>query len=216
MKTDLLASFENIPYFTIQGFRQATGMESPNQTRTLLHRWSKAGHIIPLKKGVYLTRRFYERHGGDIAFTAAISAILVPQSYLSLEYILQQNGILTEITHPVTCVTIKNTRRINNRLGTFWYRNIRSDLYKGFSISEYFGIRYARASAAKALFDFLYLRPIPKSYRTPRFDLAGEMRLNLDEFAEKDRDEFAGYVEESRSGKMNEVLDNFRSNIWRH
>lgn len=216
MKADLLSPFESIPYFTIEGFRQATDMESPEQTRMLLYRWAKAERIMPLKKGVYMTRRFYEQHGKEPAFTAAVSSILLPQSYLSLDYVLQQNHILTEITHPVTCITAKNTRKINNRIGTFWYRNIRKDLYRGFTFSEYFGVQFAQASVAKALFDFLYLRPIPKSYRTPKADLAEELRLNLEEFATKDRDEFAGYVEESKSRKMNEIADNFRMTIWRH
>ncbi|MEO7840207.1 MAG: hypothetical protein ABIU06_12740 [Anaerolineales bacterium] len=216
MKTDLLSPFEAIPYFTIQGFRQATGMESPDQTRMLLYRWAKAGHIMPLKKGVYMTRRFYEQHGKDPAFTAAVSSILLPQSYLSLDYVLQQNNILTEITFPITCITMKNTRKIKNRIGTFWYRNIREDLYCGFAFTEYSGIRFAQASVAKALFDYLYLRPLPAVYRTSKFDLAEELRLNLEEFAPKDRDEFARYIEKSASRKMNEILDNFRKTIWRH
>jgi len=216
MKPDLLSPFEAIPYFTIEGFKQASDRESSEHTRTLLHRWSKAARIIPLKRGVYMTRRFYEQHGKDPAFTAVVSSILLPQSYLSLDYVLQQNNILTEITYPVTCITTKNTRKIKNRIGTFWYRNIRADLYRGFTFSEYLGIRFAQASVAKALFDYLYLRPLPAAYRTPKVDLAEELRLNIDEFTPKDRDEFAVYVEDSASRKMKDILDNFRNAIWRH
>lgn len=216
MKTNFLRPFEAIPYFTIDGFRQASKMESPGQTRVLLYRWAKAGYIIPLKRGIYMTRRFHEQHAKDPAFTAAVSSILLPQSYLSLEYVLQQNNILTEITYPITCITMRNTRKIKNRIGTFWYRNIRRDLYRGFALSEYMGIPFAQASVAKALFDTLYLRPLPAMYRTSKFDLAEELRLNLDEFTEKDRDEFVRYVEESVSRKMSRILDNFRGKIWLH
>ena len=189
-------------------------METPGQSRVLLYRWSKAGHILPLKKGVYMTRRFFERHRGDNDFAMAISAILVPQSYLSLDFVLQRNNILTEITYPITCVTPKNTRKISNRIGTFWYRHIRLDLYEGFRISEYFGIRYAIASLAKALFDYLYLRPIPASFRTSRINLAEELRLNLDEFSQADKREFEQYVEKNDARKMNEILENFRKTAW--
>ena len=216
MKPDLLTLFEAIPYFTLEGFKQASKMESPGYTRIMLHRWAKTARIIPLKRGLYMTRRFFDQHGNDPAFTAAISSILLPQSYLSLEYVLQQNNILTEITHPITCITTKNTRKIKNRIGTFWYRNIRPDLYRGFAFFEYSGIRFAKASVAKALFDTLYLRPLPAAYRTSRMDLAEELRLNLDEFTQKDRDEFAVYVEESASHKMQDILGNFRRTIWRH
>lgn len=214
MKTDLLHPFENIPYFTLEGFKQATGMEAPHQVRTLLHRWAQGSHILQLKKGVYMTRTFYEQHRADYPFSAAVSAILMPQSYLSLEFILQQHNLLTEVTYPITCITTKNTRRIVNPIGTFWYRNIRDNLYRDFAITEYFGIRIAQASIAKALFDYLYLRPLPASYRNPKINLAGELRLNLDELPGMERDEFARIVEESTSRKMTDILNNFRSNVW--
>ena len=102
--------------------------------RIALYRWVKAGHLIALKKGVYMHRRFYERHRQEAAFSPVVSAILLPQSYLSLEYVLQQHGILTEITYPVTAITIKNTRTITNSLGTFVYRHIQPGLYQGFQI----------------------------------------------------------------------------------
>jgi predicted transcriptional regulator of viral defense system len=214
MKTNLLRLFENIPYFTLESFKQATRMESPHQVRVLLHRWGQAGHILPLKKGLYMTRHFYEQHRADYLFSGAVGAILLPQSYLSLEYILQQHNLLTEVTYPITCVTTKNTRKIVNPIGTFWYRHIRIDLYRGFTITEYFGIRIAQASVAKALFDYLYLRPLPAAYRKLKINLAEELRLNLDEFSLRDREEFSLFVEESQSRKMMDILNNFRSNAW--
>lgn len=214
MKTDLLHPFENIPYFTMEGFKQMTGMESPEQVRTLLHRWAKADHILQLKRGVYMTRRFYDLHRADYLFTAAVSAILIPQSYLSLEFILQQHNILTEVTYPITCITTKNTRRIINPIGIFWYRSIRDNLYHGFTITEYLGIRVAQATVAKALFDYLYLRPLPVSYRNIKINLAEELRLNLDELSTNDCQEFSRTVEGSKSRKMMDILNNFRSNIW--
>ena len=211
MKTDLLLPFETIPYFTIEAFKQSSDMDSPHAVRTLLHRWSQAGHILTLKKGVYMTRRFYELHQTDEAFPLAVSAILLPQSYVSLDFVLQQHNLLTEITYPVTCITIKNTHTIKNTVGTFWYRSIRDDLYTGFSIFDYLGVRYARASLAKALFDYLYLRPIPVAYRALKFNLAEELRLNLDELDQPSWDEFALHVESSASRKMHDILKNFRS-----
>ncbi|MFZ5819106.1 MAG: hypothetical protein ACOYYJ_04315 [Chloroflexota bacterium] len=215
MKLNRLQPFEAMPYFTLEGFKQVAGIEPPHPARVLLYRWAKAGRILPLKKGTYMTRRFYELHRGDSLFSAAVGAILLPQSYLSLEFILQERALLTEATYPITFVTTKNTRRISNPIGEFWYRHIRGDLYRGFSISEYFGIRVARAGAAKALFDWLYLRPLPVPFRSPKTDLAGELRLNLDELSAAEREEFSRFVDESRSRKMTDILNNFRSHAWR-
>jgi predicted transcriptional regulator of viral defense system len=214
MKTTALASFDNIPFFTIEGFKQVSGIESPHTVRVMLHRWAQSGEILPLKKGLYMLRRFHEQHRRDAEFSSAVSAIVLPNSYVSLEYVLQQYNLLTDITYPVTCITTKNTRTIVNPIGTFWYRNIRPDLFTGFEITEYFGIRIAIASLAKALFDYLYLRPIPTAYRVQKINLAEELRLNLDEMDDQARKEFAGFIEQGDSKKMRAILENFRRNAW--
>jgi len=216
MKLDLLKPFERLPYFTIAGFKHLLedGETLDQRARELLSRWKQAGYILSLKRGVYMTRRFYELHRTDPEFAPAVSAILVPQSYLSLEYVLQQAGILTEATYPVTAATTKNTRTIENSLGTFVYRHIKPSLYTGFSQQEYYGVILHRASLAKALFDFLYLRPLPRGLRTNKLDLAEDLRLNLDESSPEGRNEFKMYVEISESEKMNFILDNLRRTVW--
>jgi predicted transcriptional regulator of viral defense system len=214
MKTDLLTPFERIPYFTIQGFRQAAGMEKPAQARLLLHRWVKAGHLLALKKGLYMTRHFYELHQRDEGLLPAVSAILLPHSYLSLEFVLQRHSLLTEVTYPVTAITPGNTRRVVNELGTFWYRSLHPDLYYGYQVLEYYGLRYAQATSAKALFDYLYLRPLAALARRRDFDLAEELRLNLGELALPERQEFQAHVEASRSRKMAAILDNLQRHAW--
>jgi hypothetical protein len=164
-------------------------------------------------------RRFYEQHRQDAAFASTVSTILLPQSYLSLEYVLQQHGILTEITYPVTAITIKNTRTIRNSLGTFVYRHIQPDLYFGFQITETYGVPYSQASAAKALFDFLYLHPLPANLEPQCYNLTEELRLNLEEFTQDERDEFAGYVLKSErirkgSAKLRRILNNLEVHVW--
>jgi len=222
MKHTVLSHFERLPYFTTMGFRQIAGESAGDdaQARTSLYRWVKAGHLIPLKKGVYMHRRFYERHRQDAEFAALVSAILLPQSYVSLEYVLQRRNILTEITYPITAVTLKNTRTIVNPLGSFSYRHVQPDLYSGFQLKQAYGVPYAEASVAKALFDYLYLRPLPADLRPQRHDLAEELRLNLDEFTASDRREFADEVRKSESirkggVKMGRILNNLEAHIWR-
>jgi len=140
---------------------------------------------------------------------------LIPQSYLSLEYILQRNAILTEMTYPVTAVTLKQTRVFENKLGTFTYRNIKADVYQGFIFSEYMGIPIAQATVSKALFDFLYLRPWKGSQRLAGYDLVEDLRLNLEDFSENDQVEFSTFVEISKSKKMDQILKNLRKTVWR-
>lgn len=217
MKTAILEPLTAIPYFTIESVKQLwpdAGVKDA-ALRTTLYRWMKRGQIIQLKKGVYMTHRFFELHRADPDFSPAVSAILLTQSYVSLEFVLQRHAVLTEITYPVSCVTSKNTRVIQNTLGTFSYRHIRSDLYRGFSIASYYGILFAQASAAKALFDYLYLRPAHRGLASPGFSLTEDLRLNIEDFSPADREEFTGYIAGSRSPKMDSILNNLRKTVWR-
>jgi len=216
MKIGDLSPLDSLPYFTIEAVKQLLEGESAaaGTIQTALYRWMKSGQIIPLKKGVYMTRRFFELHRADENFSPAVSAILIPQSYVSMEYILQRNGILTEVTYPISAITLKQTRVFENKLGTFTYRNIKADLYQGFTISDYLGIPFAQASVAKALFDWFYLRPMKNIQRSAKGNLAESLRLNLEEFSEKDRGEFAGFVEVSQSRKMDLILKNLRKTVW--
>jgi predicted transcriptional regulator of viral defense system len=217
MKISILASLDSLPYFTIEAIKQLLGEESvvAGTARTMLYRWVKAGHVYRLKKGVYMTRRFFERHRADADFASTISAILITQSYVSLEFILQRHGILTDVTYPVSAVTLKHTRVIESVLGTFVYRNIKESLFNGYTISDYLGVPFAQASVAKALFDFLYLRPLDERCSFPNYNLAEDLRLNLADISEIERTEFAGFVEASKSRKMEKIITNLRNSIWR-
>jgi predicted transcriptional regulator of viral defense system len=216
MKTDRLKPFERIPYFTIAGFKQVlnTDESDSQRVREMLSRWAKKGHIIRLKKGVYMTRRFYELHQSHNSFMPAVSSIILPQSYISLEYVLQREGILTEITYPTIAVTPKNTRTIENDLGTFAYRHIKLPLYTGFRQEVFFNVYFYQASVAKALFDYFYLRPLPRGLRKHKINLAEEMRLNLEELSPEIRKEFEVYVNLSDSPKMIFIHENLRRTIW--
>ena len=216
MKIDRLKPFEKLPYFTITGFKQVLDADESDtqRVREMLSRWVKKGHILRLKKGVYMTRRFYERYQNHASFQPAVSSIILPQSYVSLEYILQRAGVLTDITYPTTSVTPKNTRTLENVLGTFAYRHIKMKLYTGFYQEGFYGVYFNQASVAKALFDYFYFRPLPRCLRKHEIDLAEELRLNLDELSSEVRDEFKSYIELSDSPKMTFIQENLRRTIW--
>lgn len=190
------------------------GEDKAQQARELLARWTNQGHILRLKRGVYMTRQFYLMHQGEASFRPAVSAIILPQSYLSLQYVLQRAGVLTEATFPVTGVTYKKTRTVENVLGTFDYRHIQRELYTGFSFAEYHGVTFQAASRAKALFDFFYYYPLPREYRSSKVSLAEDLRLNIGELPVEDQEEFAGYITKTESEKMKYVLENLRRHVW--
>jgi predicted transcriptional regulator of viral defense system len=216
MKVDQLKRLEKLPYFTITGFKQTLDIDESGtqQVRENLARWVKHGHLIRLKKGIYMTRQFYERHQNQAAFRPAVSAIITPQSYVSSDTMLQRAGIMTDVTYPITAVTIKNTSQVENALGTFSYRHIKPILYMGFSQETFLGVIFNQATTAKALFDYFYFRPLPRDLRTHHINLAEELRLNLDELSLEIRNEFQSYIERSSSPKMSFIHENLLRTIW--
>lgn len=213
--TELLQPLDNLPYFTLQSVAQYIP-SAPVHLRVLVSRWMKAGRIIQLKRGIYMSEKFFTFHRGDNAFSAMVSALLQPISYLSLEYVLQNHQILTEMTYGMSAITTKNTTTNINSAGNFTFRHIKPSLYTGYSLAEYFGVVYAVASVSKALFDYLYLRPLHYPIASPSLNYAEELRLNIDDWSAADREEFASYVEQSNSRKMRHILRNLQRNIWRH
>lgn len=217
MVNDSLSQLNLLPYFTLESYKQIAGIDNARtQTaRMQLVRWHKTRKILRIKRGVYLTNRFYATHHQDTNFLPAISSIINSNSYVSATYILQKKAILTEITYPVTAVTTKNTRTYKNDLGVFVYQHITETLYTGFTQEEYHGIIFYQATTAKALFDYLYLRPLSELARRKRYDIAEELRLNLLELSLSDQEEFANLIEESGIPKMQDIFNNFKEYIWR-
>jgi hypothetical protein len=213
----ILKELASLPYFTIESYKQIAGIQNERTqiARIQLARWHTAGHVLRIKRGMYMTRSFYERHSTDADFPASVSAILLPLSYISTIFVLQRGGILTEATYPITAVTMKNTHTITNDIGTFTYQHVDGRFYHGFSRHEYLGITFFQASLEKALFDYLYLRPLSSIERRLSYNLAEELRFNLDLFSYEERASFEGLVAQSNSLKMQDVLKNFQRYVWR-
>jgi hypothetical protein len=128
---------------------------------------------------------------------------MYPPSYLSLDYVLHEHNMLTEIPQNMTSVGLRKTDHFSNGLGNFIYHKIKEELYLGFKVVKKGDFSILKATKAKALFDFLYLR---KRLLVDKRAVE-ELRLNLDEFTENDFKELEGYVETERSLRMKEILN---------
>ena len=72
------------------------------------------------------------------------------------------------------------------------------------------------ATLPKAIFDYLYLRPLSLVINSSQFNLIEDLRLNLDEISEQDQNQFSEFVELSKSKKMQKILKIFRNTVWQH
>ena len=191
-----------MPYFTLENLR-ITGI-LPHYLRVFLSRQVKAGGMVRLKKGLYVSQRYIE----EVKASGRISPLLeflacamyVP-AYLSGEYVLYSYNLLTEVPQNFTLMTRNKTARFSNRLGNFIYHSLQERLFAGFKSKREGAFTISIATKAKALFDFLYLRKDIIGSKE-EFD---ELRLNLDEMSVRDKKELKTYITLENSVKMKQI-----------
>jgi len=202
-----LLKLSKLPYFRISHLEAAF----PNLKKTSIYqkisRWIKTKDIIKLKNGYFTA--YADNHTLDLNYFYYLANILRYPSYASGVFVLQNYGVLTDITYPITSITTKSTRKYSNKLGIFVYNSISPKLYIGYERLLYHDEPIYVATLAKALFDYLYIKYL-KIKIIPEEIIARE-RLNLEKFNKKDVSEFKKYCKISK----NKTLINFASILWK-
>src|SRR3989344_961998 len=127
---------------------------------------------------------------------------------ISLEYILHQHGVITEMPTAITAVARKKTASFTSPFGTYQYHSIKSLIFTGFTSKKDGDYLIFRASLAKAFFDFLYFR---KDNLINDKIIAG-LRLNLEVFHENDKKELRRYIELEGSKRMKNIF----KTLWKN
>ncbi len=180
-----------------------------NYLKILFSRYEKAGKVLRLKKGVYVTKEYLdnlEKRGGSSLYSEFVANIIYQPSYLSLDYILYKSNILTDVPINFTSITKNKPAIFRNKIGAFLYHKIKDDLFCGFEIVKEGDFTILKATRAKALFDYLYLR---KNIIVNK-ELFNELRLNLENLTKKDREEIEKYAKIDGSKKIKEILSYFK------
>lgn len=161
---------------------------------------TQGGVIVPLKSGFYLNNALYQKTADRGDLLAYVGNMLVQPSYISLEYALSLYGILAESVFTITYITTKKTRLFQGGQFSFSYKNIKPDLFFGYTEKKYQNLTYCLATLAKAIFDFIYLTPLKTRKMTREF--LSDSRFNWGVLTEEDKVEFGKIVEKSKSVKM--------------
>lgn len=172
----------------------------------ILSRHVKRGTLLRLRRDLYVTRNYLdraERKGIFSDYVEFLANKLYSPSYLSLDYVLHEHNMLTEIPRNITSVGLRKTGHFSNELGNFIYHKIKEELFGGFNVLKKGDFSILKATKAKALFDFLYFR---KRLLVDRKAIEA-LRLNLDEFSKSDFKELEGYVLKEGSVKMKEIIN---------
>ena len=169
------------------------GDVDPAGVRRQLSRWTNAGRLYQLRRGVYALA---PPHQKVKSHPFVVANALVRGSYVSLQAALAHYGLIPEYTPVITSVTTGRTGRWETPLGTYDFRHVKTAWLHGYQrqdVSD--GQRAFVAVPEKALLDLIYLQPggDAPAYLT-------ELRLQfLDRF---DLDRLARLAEESDSPKL--------------
>ena len=158
---------------------------SSNALRLALKRAVDGGYLITLKKGFYL---WTEDHRRRSLSKFAIANKLYSPSYISFESALSYHGLIPEAVYTVTSAhKARKTNTYTTPIGVFSYQYI-PDFSLGLGISyekTVDGNHFLIASAAKALFDLIYVSR--KTYSSLR-QLEDDLRIDTNELSDQMHD----------------------------
>jgi hypothetical protein len=162
--------------------------------RRRIYEWCKKGYIIPLIKGYYLFREFKEAEYLGLQISNKIN----DPSYVSTEYVLSTEGLIPESVYSITAVSTSKTTQYETSMGSFSYRNIKTDLFQGYSLvkikinlSGRVLDRYIKvACLEKAFFDFIYLNKLKMTEKE-----IDHYRFDADLLNLMDKDKLFGYAD---------------------
>ncbi|OGF20352.1 hypothetical protein A2Y83_02200 [Candidatus Falkowbacteria bacterium RBG_13_39_14] len=203
LSENVLSLVKDLPFFDIAYLKNI--LKNEHYLKILLHRYSKNGDIIRLKKGIYTTKRYAEgikNKGSYSNYLEFLASAIYPPAYLSLEYVLSENNLLTEMPENFTLITRNKTANFRNNFGNFIYHNVKESLFTGFSAMKHNEFIIYKATKAKALFDFIYLR---KNIITDRNSFE-ELRLNTIILTSSDKKKLLEYAFADGSGRMMKIL----------
>jgi len=141
------------PIFDAEMLR--VGRSNPHSVNVQLSRWTKAGKIIQLRRGLYLVKSPYVKlpAGYDLYIAGALHS----PSYISLHKALEYHGLIPEGVPVYTCVTTRRPVTVRNPVGEFVYRHIRQELFWGYEKADTGAGEVFVAAPEKALLDLFYL-----------------------------------------------------------
>lgn len=206
----LLDQLKNIPYISKQNLGLILGKKQQS-----LNYWVKKliadKSLITLKKGLYISKYYYDiisstENSEKEKYLIYLANNIRFPSYVSLEYVLSKNGFIVEVPFTITSITIKSTRDYVTDIGTFYYKNIKGDLFYGYDTTPFKDKQIREASLSKALFDFLYIKSFRNEVEIENY-LTFSSRFNWGVFESKYKKEFIEIIKKSKSNKMQKILN---------
>jgi hypothetical protein len=148
------------------------------------------GDIVHIKDDIYTLSKMLRK---ELIKDEVLAQKLVPDSYVSMEFVLSQISWIPENVYTVTCVTNGENKNINTEYGRFKYINIQQRNYNAGVENIKIGVyEYKKATPLKALADIICdkgynwstLKPLYVSFRIEYDDLETLKANDFDELHE--------------------------------
>ncbi len=133
------------------------GDVDPANVRRQLSRWTQAGRIYQLRRGMYALAPPFQKVKPH---PFLVANRLVRGSYISLQSALAYHGWIPEAVPVATSVTARRPGRWDTPLGVYEYRHVKKELLFGYQWAEVGNDQWAFvATGEKALLDLVHLQP---------------------------------------------------------
>jgi predicted transcriptional regulator of viral defense system len=133
------------------------GAVDPKDVRRQLSRWTGAGRLCQLRRGLYALAPPFQKVKPH---PFVVANYLVRGSYVSTQSALAHYGLIPEYVPVVTSVATARPGRWDTPLGSYEFRHIKTELLYGYRLVEVGGGQRAfLATPEKALLDLIYLQP---------------------------------------------------------
>jgi hypothetical protein len=176
--SSLIQIVENEPIFDTGLL--LSGDVDPFEIRRQLSRWTAAGKIYQLRRGLYCLAPPYQKVIPD---PFLIANRLRPGSYVSMQSALAYYEMIPESVYLTSSITARRPETITNHLGQFDFRHVKVSWLCGYRLIDVGNAQKAFVAAPeKALLDLVYLQPGGDS-----IDYLRELRLQTLEKLDFDR-----------------------------
>lgn len=132
------------------------GDVDPADVRRQLSRWTQAGRVSQLRRGLYALAPPFQKVKPH---PFLVANRLVPGSYVSLQSALAHYGLIPEAVPVTTSVTTSRPARWDTSLGVYEYHHVKTELLFGYQLTDVGGGQQAFvAMPEKALLDLVHLQ----------------------------------------------------------
>ena len=196
MKFDQLITLtDELDWFDLPMLAQLSDERRATLT-TQLFRWSNAGKVVPLRRGMYVLADRYRKAKMQ---PAALANALYRPSYLSGLWAMAYYGLIPEAVPVFTSVSTRKPHTFKNAFGEFVYRNIKQSLFGGYQVVRILARNVLVATLEKALFDHWYLSTGPWSQAR-----MAELRLSV---SLVDPQKLHGWIDKSGKPRLHNAFE---------